>query len=212
MSKDPAVLLYTADFLTGTMTMSDEHVGMYIRLLCLQHQKGILTKEDMTYICKSYVKDVYDKFKVDEQENYYNERMKFETDKRSKYSESRRNNVLNRYHKKPKTKPTYVKHMENENINRNRVEIIYGNYPLKKGKEKGIKKILSVLKTDEDFNKFNDAVINYAKHCKISNTADKYIKHFSTFCNEDWRDWIEQPAEDKGIEAIRAEMKAKGIV
>ena len=32
MSKDPAVLFYTSDFLTGTMTMNDSQVGQYIRL------------------------------------------------------------------------------------------------------------------------------------------------------------------------------------
>jgi len=71
MSKDPAVLLYTSDFLSGTMTMADEQVGKYIRLLCLQHQKGFLTEKDMTYICKSYDEDVYGKF-VKEDGKYYN--------------------------------------------------------------------------------------------------------------------------------------------
>jgi hypothetical protein len=54
MSKDPAILFYTSDFLTGTFTMTDEQVGKYIRLLCLQHQKGSLTEKDMLKICKTY--------------------------------------------------------------------------------------------------------------------------------------------------------------
>ena len=62
MAKDPAVLFYTSDFLTGTLTMSDEQVGKYIRLLCLQHQKGKLSKKDMLNICKSYDEDVFSKF------------------------------------------------------------------------------------------------------------------------------------------------------
>ena len=52
MSKDPAVLFYTSDFLTGTMTMTNDQVGMYIRLLCLQHQKNFLSEKDMLSICK----------------------------------------------------------------------------------------------------------------------------------------------------------------
>jgi hypothetical protein len=47
MGKDPAILFYTSDFLTGTMTFTDEQVGKYIRLLCLQHQKDKLTEKDM---------------------------------------------------------------------------------------------------------------------------------------------------------------------
>jgi len=115
MSKDPAVLFYTSDFLSGTLTMSDAHVGMYIRLLCLQHQKGRLEKEDMLYICKTYVREVFSKFKKDENGLYYNERMEQEFIKRNKYSESRRNNVSKRY-----SKATYVLHMENENENNKR--------------------------------------------------------------------------------------------
>ena len=38
--KDPAFLFYASDFLTGTMFMSNEQVGIYIRLLCSQHQHG----------------------------------------------------------------------------------------------------------------------------------------------------------------------------
>jgi len=56
MAKDPAVLFYTSDFLSGTFTMTDEQVGKYMRLLCIQHQKGMLTEQDMLSICKAYDK------------------------------------------------------------------------------------------------------------------------------------------------------------
>jgi len=117
--KDPAVLFYTSDFISGTLTMSDEDVGKYIRLLCLQHQKGHLTEKDMLYICSTYVEDVYEKFEIDADGLYYNKRMENETKKRKKYSESRRKNILNRYKQKGISAPTYVAthvlHMENEN-------------------------------------------------------------------------------------------------
>jgi len=38
--KDPAVLFYTQDFLTGTFTMTDEQVGKYIRLLSWLKEKN----------------------------------------------------------------------------------------------------------------------------------------------------------------------------
>lgn len=39
-SKDPAFLFYPSDFLTGTMFMTNEQIGIYVRLLCSQHQHG----------------------------------------------------------------------------------------------------------------------------------------------------------------------------
>jgi hypothetical protein len=123
MSKDPAVLLYTSDFLSGTFTMSDEQVGRYIRLLCLQHQKGKLTEKDMQSICKGYDSDVYEKF--DLVDGYYiNKRMYEEAEKRSKYTESRRNNASAKHMQKH-----MGNHMENENENinenKNRNVLVY---------------------------------------------------------------------------------------
>lgn len=116
--KDPAVLFYTSDFLTGTMTMTNEEVGKYIRLLCLQHQKGRLTEKDMLFICNTYVENIYSKFKKNGDGLYYNERLEQETIKRKAYSESRRKNISKRY------ESTYELHMENENENINEDIII----------------------------------------------------------------------------------------
>lgn len=90
--KDPAFLFYSSDFLSGTMLMSDEQIGQYIKLLCLQHQKGHLKEKDMLNICKTYDEDIFSKFKKDEEGNYYNERLDSEVKRRKSYSESRRNN------------------------------------------------------------------------------------------------------------------------
>lgn len=116
MAKDPAVLFYTSDFLTGTLTMSDEQIGKYIKLLCYQHQKGILTEKDMLNICKSYDEDIWCKF-VKTEEGYYNNRMREEADKRRSYSESRRNNKLKAKKAEHMTNisSSCDEHMENEN-------------------------------------------------------------------------------------------------
>lgn len=90
--KDPAFLFYSSDFLSGTMLMSDEDVGKYIRLLCLQHQKGHLKEKEMLNICKEFNEDIFSKFKKDEEGKYFNERLEEESNKRKAYSESRRNN------------------------------------------------------------------------------------------------------------------------
>lgn len=117
MSKDPAVLFYTSDFLSGTFTMTNEQVGKYMRLLCLQHQKGQLTEKDMSNICGTYDFEVYSKFMKDG-DFFYNERMKFESDRRKKYSESRtkNRNSPTQITKKQRVKneKSYVKHMETE--------------------------------------------------------------------------------------------------
>ena len=118
MSKDPAFLFYSSDFLTGTMFMDNEQVGKFIRLICAQHQKGRLTEKDMLKICGTHDEDIFEKFALDGAGLYYNERLEQEVEKRKAYSESRRNN-----RKKKEdmidTSLSYVQHMENENENEN---------------------------------------------------------------------------------------------
>lgn len=123
--KDPAFLFYSSDFLSGTMLMSDEEIGQYIKLLCLQHQKGHLKEKDMLSVCKTYNEDIFSKFIKDEDGNYYNERLEYEINKRKAYSESRRNNRRKKEEKGTYEEDmknicnSYEKHMENENANEN---------------------------------------------------------------------------------------------
>ena len=117
--KNPAVLLYTSDFITGTLFMTNEEVGAYIRLLCMQHQKGHLTKNEIEQICKNenVLNSVIIHFKTDTGGLYFNERMDLEKEKRNKYSESRANNRKKKDMKN--ISKTYQKDMENENDNDN---------------------------------------------------------------------------------------------
>jgi hypothetical protein len=92
--------------------MTDEQKGRYIILLCLQHQQGYLTHEDMMNICKTYDERIFKKFIKTPDGLYYNERMKNESDRRKRYSESRSNNR--------KISKTYDKHMETETITINK--------------------------------------------------------------------------------------------
>ncbi len=123
--KDPAFLFYSSDFLSGTMLMSDEEIGQYIKLLCLQHQKGHLKEKDMLSVCKTYNEDIFSKFIKDEDGNYYNERLEYEINKRKAYSESRRNNRRKKEEKETYEEDmknicnSYEEHMENENANIN---------------------------------------------------------------------------------------------
>ena len=127
MAKDPAVLFYTSDFLTGVRRMTYEQVGKYITLLCMQHQYGSLTEKDMMHICGTYDEDIWLKFEKTDA-GFINKRMHEEAEKRKKYSESRRNNKLNSTKKQDmiNISSSYDKHMENENeievVNRNKIQ------------------------------------------------------------------------------------------
>jgi uncharacterized protein YdaU (DUF1376 family) len=83
--KDPAFLFYSSDFLTGTMFMSNEQIGIYTRLLCAQHQHGAMIEERAF---DSLVKDdslIRSKFiKCDG--GYYNERLLHEMSLRNQKS------------------------------------------------------------------------------------------------------------------------------
>jgi uncharacterized protein YdaU (DUF1376 family) len=143
MAKDPAFLFYSSDFLTGTTFLSFEDKGKYITILCQMHQHGRLSEESICFAVGLVSVSLKAKFKVDESGLWYNERLEMETEKRNKYTESRRNNgsLGGRGHIKdkkqsksvPKKKKATAKHMvnhmenENENINDNKVIDINAN-------------------------------------------------------------------------------------
>ena len=192
MAKDPAVLFYTSDFLSGTFTMDNEQVGKYIRLLCLQHQKGKLTQKDMLSICKAYDSEIWDKFKV-EDGLYYNDRMYNETIRRQKFTESRRNNAKSP--KKESTSEAYAEHMEtetenrtitiNENINID-FEWFWNDYDKKVGDKQKLKKKWNKL-TDEE----RQNAMNYLDLYKQSVPDKQFRKNPETFLNnKSWNDEI----------------------
>jgi len=106
MSKDPAFLFYSSDFLTGCSDLTMEERGFYITLMALQHQKGRLHKKtiwlslgyslvikfDEFDIYKNIPSDVLKKFTIDDKGDFYNERLEQEINKRASYTDSRRAN------------------------------------------------------------------------------------------------------------------------
>jgi uncharacterized protein YdaU (DUF1376 family) len=103
--KDPAVLLYTQDFLVGTLTMTDEQRGKYILLLCYQHQKqNKLTLNDLKLADGD--ETILEKFPLHSDGYYYNDRMAMEIENRKiRTDASRRNGQLGGRPKKTKEKP-----------------------------------------------------------------------------------------------------------
>ncbi len=131
MSKDPAVLFYTSDFLTGTAFFTDAQRGQYIRLLCEQHQIGHIPPEHMLEICKTADSPVIKKFTTDENGFFFNTRMEEEIEKRRQFSEYQSKKAKKRWEdREPSDAPALPRHMpegmpeaciriENENININ---------------------------------------------------------------------------------------------
>lgn len=181
--KDPAFLFYSSDFISGTMTMTDDQIGKYIRLLCLQHQKGFLTKKDMIFICKSDDEDILSKFVVLDDGNYYNLRLKEEVERRKKYSESRSNNRTGKGNKEKKhiknISKTYDQHMETETITKTITEI---------NKEKGVKGE-KTIKT------------KYAEFVEM--TPDEHLKLVNEFGGKGTEDIIEILNNYKGSKGAK---------
>ena len=130
-NKDPAVLFYPSDFLSSTILWSDAEIGMYIKLLCLQFLQDGVSEDDLNTVCGEN-KRVRGKFPICADGLYRNPRMSEEKYKRTKFSESRRNNINKRYNKNHTNNicdtsvehmnnicNTSAVHMENENENKN---------------------------------------------------------------------------------------------
>ena len=96
MSSMPYVKFYSESFLTGVSSLTNEECGMYIKLLCLQHQTGHLDERTICLTCGiksvSEIPYVLKKFEQDEDGLYFNERMEKEITKAEEYSESRLRN------------------------------------------------------------------------------------------------------------------------
>lgn len=106
MTKDPAFLFYSSDFLTGCIDLTMEERGQYITLICLQHQKGHLTEKTIRLSVGNISEDVLKKFEKDENGLLFNKRIEEEIEKRRTFAESRRKNgALGGRPKKPLEKP-----------------------------------------------------------------------------------------------------------
>ena len=133
MSKDPAFLFYSSDFLTGTMFMTNEQIGLYIRMLCAQHQHGgRIDTNVLRTQCESITNGnvVFQKFKHDERGSY-NERLEIEAQKRRDKSLKAAESVKSRWNKTKKTTSNNSEYERNTNVirseNENENEIVNKN-------------------------------------------------------------------------------------
>lgn len=126
MAKDPAFPFYTQDFITGTMFMSNEQVGIYIRLLCAQHQHGgFISKNAFESMVGKENGIIREKF-IECEDGFYNARLMKEMVKRRKKSCNLSANALKRWEKEHK-KDAIALQMDMPTEDENENEIVFGN-------------------------------------------------------------------------------------
>jgi len=219
MKKDPAFLFYSSDFLTGVVDLTNEEVGQYIKLLCLQHQKGRLTKKAIKLAVGEVSDDVMCKFDIDENGLYYNKRLEVEAEKRnyfiSKQTENGRkggrpttqyqnpDHNPNVTQTKPKHNPDHnpnktITEDENDNENKNRNKIIdvsfdefWKIYPRKVAKAKAYA-VWKRIKPDEGLLKeIMLALDDQRKSEQWTKDRGQFIPHPATWLNQ--RRWEDEP-------------------
>jgi len=92
MKKPPAFQFYAADFLLGTISMSAEAVGAYVRLLCHQWDAGFLENSDkilrkFSGASKKTLSEIKGKFTLCADGKLRNERLEAERVKQAHYRE-----------------------------------------------------------------------------------------------------------------------------
>ena len=220
MAKDPAFPFYTQDFLVGTMYMTNEQVGIYIRLLCSQHQHGGLIDKIAFETAVGKHDIVRSKF-VETEDGFYNERLMNEMIKRQKKSSNLSQNALKRWNQYKSNAKAMQMNMqceiENENkdskdfkrlstrinINKEWFDEIWSKYPKKDGRKSAERHFYATVKTKEDFDNINKALENYMQSKTVKNG---YIKNGSTWFNN-WQDWVDyveyKTEEEKHQETLR---------
>jgi hypothetical protein len=122
--QDPAFLFYPNDWIGGTMGMTFEEKGAYMELLMLQFNRGHMTKHMIGQTVGQLFGRIEDKFVLDKEGRYYNERLEYEKQKREDFTKSRRNNILgvNQHNKNKENKEGHMtSHMSHHMVNVNNI-------------------------------------------------------------------------------------------
>jgi len=124
MAKDPAFLFYPGDWLGGTMTFTRSHKGAYMDLLMVQFNSGHMELQDIQMVLGSDFETMWEqklkpKFATDSEGRYYNEKLETEINKRKKFTQSRKENLVSSKKSTPHMGTHMQSHMENESENEN---------------------------------------------------------------------------------------------
>lgn len=213
MSKDPALLLYTADCLTHMADLTLEERGQYITMACLQHQKGPLSpKLLLLQLGKKPSQDVLQKFTVNNNGDCFLEWVEVERNRRKSHSNKQRQNVMKRWNKETKPIPnkydgiTTVIPLETDTVTvtdtvtKTKTEIYPGfeDFWTLYDKKKGSKKIIQAKWNRQPY-KIKLKIMEYLP-AYIESTPDKiYRKNPETFFNQEgWKDEIIHKTNNNG--------------
>ena len=188
MAKDPAFLFYSSDFLTGTMFMTNEQVGLYIRMLAAQHQHGGRIDTNVLRMeCDRITNGdtVFAKFKHDEHGSY-SERLSDEMDKRKEKSIKASESVKKRWNKSLYERNTNVIRSVNENEDVN--ESINNN----KGVVKTGTKKPEITEDSHPLRKFIAERFPTISKLKEQLTEEQAQKLMAEFSREEIADTLEQ--------------------
>ncbi|RWW99691.1 DUF1376 domain-containing protein [Flavobacterium cerinum] len=127
--KDPAFPFYAQDFLVGTMHMTFEEIGAYIKLLAYQWVNLGIPKNRIGSVLgsgwESIWQSISDKF-IEKENVFYNERLEIEREKRAQFKQKQTEN--GKKGGRPKANTTndqsFNSELESLNINKNQNPII----------------------------------------------------------------------------------------
>lgn len=88
-------------------------------------------------------------------------------------------------------------------------EAIYALYPRRgEGKKAGMLRLQQIILTQADYERFRQAVLNYAALCASERREPRYIKHWKTFVNnyEDYLDVQQPPMIDQLQRVLRGDL------
>ncbi|HUX61297.1 MAG TPA: hypothetical protein VMV32_08285 [Ignavibacteriaceae bacterium] len=214
--KDPSFLFYPADFLTGTMFMSNEDIGIYVKLLCAQHQHGgIIEKTAFNSLVKEN-SIVRTKF-IESEEGFFNKRLMIEMEKRSIKSTNLSANAKLRWEKEKQKEyksnaialdmnmPTVDRDI-NDNKDKNpskkaheeikkekeleiKFELFWATYPRHVSKVNAVK---SFRKINPDQDLFNKIISALKRQIEFGMYTDKnFTPHPATWLNQErWNDEV----------------------
>jgi uncharacterized protein YdaU (DUF1376 family) len=176
--KDPAFLFYSQDFLTGTMFMNNEQIGIYIRLLCAQHQLGGIIEKDSFNQMIGSNEIIRSKF-IKTEEGFYNLRLMNEMDKRSKKSSNLSANAKIRWEK------------EKQRLCKSNAIALKKDMPIESEDEDVIESKDAINLNTWSLNYFDEKFINkksietFDKLLRIDKYTTEQIKNVIKFARED---------------------------
>lgn len=226
MENSPAFQFYAQDFLTGVMYLTNEEIGMYIKMLCKQWTDSVIPKKRLGFLIgkdwDSLSEELKSKFE-DKGEHLVNKRLEAERVKKLNFKKKQSINGSKggrgnkkQSEAKPKIKPnqSQKKPLENENENEERSK--------KYEKEKEIEVEIEIYPTFDDFwmeydkkvskdksqklwkklkQQDKEDVMAYIPHYKQSRPEKQFRKGPDSFLlNKTWHDEIIKN-QDNGTKA-----------